>query len=407
MELQSLNTILAVRREALRVLPVESSFQRLSALTMVGVSLFNRFKLTLAADDIEEAIQLFRAANVLAERGQPGIIYTTKNLGDALWLRYQLPDKPAEVRDEAIAAYYRNIEVATPENPAQAVVFHQLSILLSNRYEAAHRPDPDDLNEAVTHARSAYTLVQGSSPDQLARAAAQLGRALCIRYMSSHDVTDVDQAISMFRETTAKMTMNDSLRTVPQNSLGICLRLRYVALGVVQDRTDSIAAHELALNMAGPDTVDMATLYTGLADAMAATFHAPSPSTTPAISTARHFEQVDNDDESSTSRYPTERENRDPVTRDTSALLAPLQHTGLPRSSQPGTIVDLSGEISFTSEYPVGHGGFSEVWKGRWSASNGQNHEVRMAFICCCSPFLICQTGRRQNSAFGHGSTTR
>jgi len=47
-------------------------------------------------------------------------------------------DKP-EFRDEA------SIEVATPESPAQEVVLHQLSILLSDRFEAAQWPDPDDL----------------------------------------------------------------------------------------------------------------------------------------------------------------------------------------------------------------------------------------------------------------------
>jgi hypothetical protein len=408
LELQSLNTILAVRREALRVLPVGPSFQRLMALTKVGGSLLNRFQVTFAADDMEEAIQFLRAANDIAERGQPGIIYTTKNLSDALWLRYwQLPDKPAAFRDEAIAASYGYLEVATPGSPAPEEVFYHLSILLSDRYEATHRPNPDDLKEAVTHARAAYAIVQGSSSIELACTACHLGRVLYMRYMSSHDMTDLDQAINVLRESVCMMTMNHHERTIPPSSLGICLRARYVALGVVQDHTDSIAAHKLALKMAGSDTVNMATLYTGLADAMAATFHAPSSSTTPAISTARHFEQVDNKDGSSTSRYLIERENRDPVTRDTSALLAPLQHTGLPRSPLPGTIVDLSGEISFTSKYPVGHGGFSEVWKGLWSAGNGQNHEVKMAFICYCSPFLICQTGRSQNSAFGHGSTTR
>ena len=81
-----------------------------------------------------------------------------------------------------------------------------------------------------------------------------------MRYMSSHDMTDLDQPINVLRESASMMTMNHSSRTIPPNSLGVCLRVRYVALGVMQDRTGSIAAYELALKMAGPDTVDMATL---------------------------------------------------------------------------------------------------------------------------------------------------
>lgn len=124
---------------------IEGQADRATGLHVLGMALFRRFELTGLPADLDEAIELDRAALAATARRDPRRAQFQSDLADGLLRRFDLTADLSDV-DEAVAVRREIVAVTTEGQGHSSALFH-LAAALSRRHERTGRPA--DLREAI------------------------------------------------------------------------------------------------------------------------------------------------------------------------------------------------------------------------------------------------------------------
>ncbi|WP_242909895.1 tetratricopeptide repeat protein [Actinomadura terrae] len=236
----------------------------------LGAGLFARYQHHDTGADLDEAIDLFRAAAESGFGDAPEQARYLANLGIALHTRYLLHS-----RDGDLAAAVRAHRLALRRSPHEDRYRSQYAAVLHTRYEAGGRPR--DLERAIRHAhdtdpmgltnlalmlcnrferngeigdlRHAIALLHdalggtAAQDHDRARRLSALGAALTMRFIATDDLADLDAAVDLHREAVRCARDGDPHRPDYLSNLGHALNDRYEERGALTDLHDAVAAH--------------------------------------------------------------------------------------------------------------------------------------------------------------------
>jgi tetratricopeptide (TPR) repeat protein len=184
--------------------------------------------------DLEEAIELYRAALDIAPDDQPGWHGIESNLCGALLARYENSDAPDDL-EEAIAVGRAALAGMPADDPGRATALCNLSGALRVRYETVGaQPDVD---EAVAAGREAVESVSGDDP-QRAVYLSGLGLALQTRSERTGSRSDLDEAIACLRAAARALPDGHPDRAMHLSNLGAALRERSGEIGDLADAVE-------------------------------------------------------------------------------------------------------------------------------------------------------------------------
>ncbi len=171
-----------------------------------------------------------------------------RTLGTMLQERFKRTGN-AEDLGEAIDLYRRAVASTPDDHPDRAELLMALGSTLTNRFELDG--DIKDLEEAIVMTqRSVEATPQGS--DQIARMSV-LANKLNLLYQRKGGIEDLEEAISIPQRLVDLATADDPNRATFLNNLGNRLERRYIALGKSQDLEDAIQSLQQAVDLLADD----------------------------------------------------------------------------------------------------------------------------------------------------------
>jgi len=262
----------------------------------LATALLHRYERHKSSQDLEESLNLWKAAIASLPDGHPGKASYQSNLSAIYLARYQTSDEIEDL-DRAISAIRAAVR-GTPQDDIHWVVYKYMTSSLflrrwqkskklddidraidagraalnglpskhryASKYQAElatkllHRFDQsgqlDDVNEAidlskdatVTFAYSAYPAERSTTP---ARRLAALSQALMKRFEKTEDMSDLDDAIKHARQAAAVADKSRSPeRHIAHSNLSDFIYLRFERLGNPDDLDGSIAHSTVAVD---------------------------------------------------------------------------------------------------------------------------------------------------------------
>ncbi|MFJ7325102.1 CHAT domain-containing protein [Streptomyces cyaneofuscatus] len=181
-------------------------------LNDLGLSLFDRFRITGDAAVLDEAVEKVRAAVRTTPVDAPRLAGRLVNLASLLQTRYELTGAMTDLDAADDAA--REAVAVTPEQDTERA--GRLSLLAGIQYlRCALTQEPDDYDRSVN---AASATVRAAAPDdpELPRYRANLVGAFAARHERTGDITDLDTAIEVGRaagsgDATALVNLGDAL----------------------------------------------------------------------------------------------------------------------------------------------------------------------------------------------------
>lgn len=245
--------------------PTSSSprtFIAASVLTTLGEALSNRFERSGDGVDIESAISHLEEALVLiSTSGNPTPTHlcdmlsaAKRHLGLSFLRRFQSFGDLDDV-NRSIGLQREECGVNQTGDPGP---WSRLGASLRNRFE--HSALAGDINDSVDcHRRALELLLTNPSTQQSvgwrASLHADLGSALLQRYKWNGNVSDLDEAVSCFREATAfiqKPGLSHSSCIEILNNFGMALLNRFRRIGELNDINEAISAQHQVLSIMSP-----------------------------------------------------------------------------------------------------------------------------------------------------------
>lgn len=205
--------------------------------------------------DVIDDISQYRKVLKFQPPGHRGRAHALEILGDALRVQFTSSRNNAHI-EEAIDLYREALTLRPEGDPLRPTGLDCLGVALRVR-SAALGPRIDDLDEAVSLHREALQLRTGDSTrfSTDALTARHLAIGLCADelsppYLSSQEISDIDQAIALCRENLSLLPHTHPTRPARLDSLGVALRLKSNALGGLADHIDeAIDLHLKALQL--------------------------------------------------------------------------------------------------------------------------------------------------------------
>ncbi|KAH6887034.1 CHAT domain-containing protein [Thelonectria olida] len=224
----------------------------LSWSNTLGTLLHERYNMTGAIIDLENAIHVMRKLLQDVPETQEGRAFWLGNLACYLKARYDRTEAAADL-DDAIQLARQTVE-ASPEDPINKGPFlHTLANSLHERYRRTS--GLHDLQEAIQlmlDAVEATPELHENKPDLLDL----LGDLFQSRYFETGDTDDLDTAIDTFRICTNMATIkeDDPKRAKWLYSLGLALAHRYARTSSSKDREEAIFCHRASLAQSNSPT---------------------------------------------------------------------------------------------------------------------------------------------------------
>ncbi|KAG1745619.1 TPR-like protein [Suillus lakei] len=235
-------------RAALQRCPPGHS-RRSACLYNLAINLHNRFQQEGVTSDLDEAIELHRAALVLRPpNSQQGV------LSDL---------------DEAIEFHRAALPLRPPTHSLRSWSLHNIAISLIHRFE--RRGIPSDLDEAIECHRAALLLRSFGHSDRSASLNA-LAISLQHRFKQRDITSDLDEAIELQREALPLCHPSHSDPSMSFNNLAVSLLDRFQQQGVLSDLDEAIEFHRAALLLRPPGHSDRSTSLNHLANSLRARF---------------------------------------------------------------------------------------------------------------------------------------
>jgi tetratricopeptide (TPR) repeat protein len=216
----------------------------------LGKAFHIRFGRTGDLTDIGEAISAHRRTVELFQAGDECLPVALSNLGASLVSRFK---DVGDLRDaaEAIAVQHKAVGI-TPQSP-RVLSFTLESLAISFLIRFAHTTEDSDVSGAIYAIRRAVQLTNPPIPHRVS----VLGNALSLRFSSSGDRSDIDEAISM-QQTAVSLTCNTD-PNLPRHltNLGSSFIQRYKSMTEPSDIDAAISALEEAVELTPEGHADL------------------------------------------------------------------------------------------------------------------------------------------------------
>ncbi|KAH6893683.1 hypothetical protein BKA70DRAFT_1201000 [Coprinopsis sp. MPI-PUGE-AT-0042] len=250
-----------LHQQALLLRPVGHPY-RTASLNDVGNSLYGRYVVKGSIEDLEGAIRIHREALSLCPPGDQGRPLALSSLSLALRTRYKHTGSNSDI-DESIALQQEGRSY-TSENVDHATLLTNLALSLKDRFD--QKGNILDFDESTRLHQEALSLRPEGHPNR-ALSLNNVGCALVFRFELQSSAKDLEQSITMFQEVLTLWLPGHPRRGVALNNLGTAILSRYNVTGSTTDIEDPIQLCQEALSVQPMGHLDRSlTLYSlGLA----------------------------------------------------------------------------------------------------------------------------------------------
>ncbi|KAG2128271.1 CHAT domain-containing protein [Suillus clintonianus] len=226
-------------RAALLICPPGHYF-RPTSLNNLGLSLHDRFKQRGAPSDLDEAIELQRATL---------LIYCLNNLGLSLYDRFKQQGVPSDL-DEIIELQRAALFICPPGHSLRPTSLNNLGMGLYDRFK--QRGVPSDLDEAIEF-QQATLLICPPGHSLRPTSLNNLSIGLYERFKQRGVPSDLDEAIELFRAALLICPPGHIGRPTSLNNLGTSLHNRFKQRGLPSDLDEAIELQRATLLICTPD----------------------------------------------------------------------------------------------------------------------------------------------------------
>lgn len=224
-----------------------------------GILLYRRAQVTEAADDIATAIDTLEDARRLVKLGSGVHGTSSAYLADLRQRRFAKYGEPIDLESsiyDATCVIHSNR--ALPAD--QCLAGRALAQAYLGRYDRIH--SPGDLEKAIEAVK--FALERKPNPYLAGSVWATLGSALRHRFLSKHDLCDLDEAIAAYETALQNQVHDPENSGVSTDNLGNCYAERYKLKKVSSDLDEAIACSYRALTLLPADANDRANVHANL-----------------------------------------------------------------------------------------------------------------------------------------------
>jgi len=218
------------------------------SLNNIASALGDIFEQRGALSDLDEAIELHRAALVVYSPGHSDEAAALGNLAASLQARYEQRGIQSDL-DEAIELHRAALALRPPGHSARPGSLNNLAIALTDRFE--QRGSLSDLDEAIELHRGTLVLYP---PGHSLRSTAlhNLAYNLRHRFQQKGILPDLDESVQLHRAALVLRPPGHSLRSWSFNSLATSLYNRFQRQGDLCDLDESVELYRAALELCPP-----------------------------------------------------------------------------------------------------------------------------------------------------------
>ncbi|KIK43349.1 hypothetical protein CY34DRAFT_717558 [Suillus luteus UH-Slu-Lm8-n1] len=224
---------------------------RSNSLNGLAIALQLRFHQRGVQGDLDEAIKLHRATLALRQPGHPDRPMSLANLAGCLQDRCVRLDVLSDL-DTAISLHQAALEICLPSHHLQPQLLHGLADSHLHRFQRGGVLL--DLDEAIRLNRAALALCPLGHPDRFG-SLMNLANSLVVTSPERHVLPDLDEVVSLHRAALALCPIGHPHRMMSLNNLAVSLGNRYSFNrgGDPSDLDETIELHRDALVLCPPD----------------------------------------------------------------------------------------------------------------------------------------------------------
>ncbi|KAG0707083.1 CHAT domain-containing protein [Suillus ampliporus] len=231
-----LDEAIELYRAALALSPAGHSYQSVSLDNLANI-LQDRFEQRGALSDLDEAIELHRAALALCPPGHSDPSRSLNNLAITLRARFEQLGALSDL-DEAIELHRAALALCPPGHSFRSSSLNNLANSLRDRFE--QRGALSDLSEAIELLRAALVL---TPPGHSLRSSSlnNLATNLQERFKQRGTLSDLSEAIELLRAALALCPPGHHFRSPSLDNLAIALRTKFERQGVSSDLKEAFS----------------------------------------------------------------------------------------------------------------------------------------------------------------------
>ncbi|KAF9767425.1 hypothetical protein IL306_000024 [Fusarium sp. DS 682] len=213
---------------------------------------------------MEEGVRLVRQAVEEASEDEPALGVTLNSLGTLLGNRYTITGALIDI-DEAIALGRRSLKVLNYNSTMLAATLGNLAVLLQLRYQRSH--ELSDLEESTQLSKQALDAMPSDHPDRT-RHQHDIGIKLARKFATTDHMEDLHNGIQALRQAVNNTPKSHPNRAIYLHSLANALVQKGSATFDVNDVDEWIAVAKEALELTPESHPDRGELLYGLGIAL-------------------------------------------------------------------------------------------------------------------------------------------
>jgi tetratricopeptide (TPR) repeat protein len=206
-----LDETITLHREALALHPTEHPL-RAGLCNNLANALQKRYEVTGNSDLLDETIMLRREALTLCPAEHPDRAMSCNNLAASLQTRYRMTGSSG-LLEEVITLQREALALRPTGHPDRASSCCNLAVALQTRYKVTGTGSDLLDSEAIKLHREALALRPAGHPDR-ATSCHNLAGHLLQRFSKTRDVTAIDEALVLARESAASLSPSSSWRAL-------------------------------------------------------------------------------------------------------------------------------------------------------------------------------------------------
>jgi hypothetical protein len=219
-------------RRSLAVTPADHP-HRPAILDLLGMTLVARFKIMSSSSDLEEALDLLRAAVATAAAGADIYAHarSSADLCHVLGIRFDHAGDP-DILDEAVNAGRTAVSLTSRDDPDRATYLAAFAGALHDRFECSGQDE--DLEAAIVARREVLDLTSEDDPEH-ADHLTNLGVTLITRFERVGQVADLEAGIAHLGTAVIATSEDDEKWPAILANLSNAVRMRYDSTGDAAD----------------------------------------------------------------------------------------------------------------------------------------------------------------------------
>ncbi|KIK32461.1 hypothetical protein CY34DRAFT_101467, partial [Suillus luteus UH-Slu-Lm8-n1] len=231
-----LDESIELHRAALLLRPPGHS-ERSSTLNNVAISLRDRFTQRGLPSDLDECIELLRAALLLLPHGHSERSLSLNNLATSLQDRFSQRSLPSDL-DECIELYRAALLLLPHGHSERSLSLNNLALSLRNRF--TERGVPSDLDECIELHRAAL-LLRPMGHSLRSQSLINIAISLRDRFTQRGVSSDLDECIELHRAALLLLPRGHSERSLSLNHLATSLQDRFTQRNILSDLDEAFS----------------------------------------------------------------------------------------------------------------------------------------------------------------------